>query len=149
MTEALDLIVTTKQAAHEAATLAYQHAQALILDGKRVRIVAQEQEDDRSLRQNAFYWGVVLPEISEQAQINGQRFTVDAYHELFKRQFLGFEVKKVTVAGRKRKTIIRRLRSTTKLKVRAMSEYLEKVQAFAATELGVRFSVQSWEGYTG
>jgi hypothetical protein len=147
--EVLERIVTTREDAHRAATLCYQHAQALIANGVRVRITAEEQEDDRTLQQNRFYWGPCLSEISEQATINSQRYTIDAWHELFKRQFLGYEVLRVHVAGRKRPTIIRRLRSTTKLKVKAMSKYLDEVQAFAATELGVRFSVRNWQEYTG
>lgn len=142
-------IVTTREQAHEAASAMYGCARVLIADGKRVRMACVEEEDDRSAEQNRFYWGPCLTEISEQASIEGQRYTVDAWHELFKRQYLGYEVVKVKVAGRKRPTVIRRLRSTTKLKVRPMSEYLDKLQAFAATELGVRFSARNWEEYAG
>ena len=145
--EVLERVARTREEAHAAATLAYQHAQAVIANGRPAQIVAKEHDDDRTLRQNKFYWGACLRDISEQARIGGQRYTVDAWHELFKRQFLGFEVTKVLVAGRKRPTVIRRLRSTARLKVRAMSKYLDEVQAFAATELGVQFTVQRWEDY--
>lgn len=104
-----------------------------------------EAEDDRSLQQNRLYWGVILRQISERALIAGQRYTADAWHELFKRQFLGYEVIKAPVAGRKRPTIYRRLRSTTKLTVRQMSEYLERVIAFAATDLGVTIDLEPSE----
>lgn len=107
------------------------------------------KEDDRSVQQNKFYWGACLKEISEQARINGQKYTPEAWHELFKRQYLGYEIKKVTVAGSQRKKVIRRLRSTTDLKVRAMSKFLDQVQAFAATELGVHFSVSNWMEWGG
>lgn len=145
----LDRIVATREAAHEAAMLAYRQAQAIIANGQRARITAAEQEDDRSLQANRYYWAVCLREISEQATIGGQRYTVDAWHELFKRQFLGYEVVKVRVAGKKRPTIIRRLRSTTRLKVKAFGKYLDEVQAFAATDLGVHFSIGHWQDYTG
>ena len=59
------------------------------------------------------------------------------------------EVVKVKVAGRKRPTVIRRLRSTTGLSVRAMSNYLDELQAHASSELGVRFSVRDWYEYAG
>lgn len=148
MAEALDIVVATRQGAHAAATGLYTVAKHLIADGKRVRIRAEEAQDDRSVQQNRFYWGVVLAEVSEQAAINGQRWTAEAWHELFKRQFLGYSIRKVAVAGRKRKTVIRALRSTTDLKVRPMSEYLERVIAFAATELSVEFSLRDWVFYT-
>jgi len=53
------------------------------------------------------------------------------------------------VAGRRLKQVIRRLRSTTRLKVKTMSIYLEKFQAFACEDLGVRFSCPNWQEYTG
>ncbi|SHN40293.1 recombination protein NinB [Rhizobacter sp. OV335] len=149
MSDAFDRICRTKEQAHEAARQGYAHAQAILSNGAPVRVLVEQQEDDRSVQQNRFYWGPVLSEISEQAVIEGQRWVSEAWHELFRRQFLGYEVVKVRVAGKKRPTIIRRLRSTTKLKVRAMGNYLDQVQAFAATDLGVRFSVPKWQEYQG
>lgn len=147
--ETLDVLVATKEAAHEAARRAYLFAQQVIANGKAAHIVAHEHEDDRTLTQNRYYWGVVLKEISEQAQIEGQRWTVDAWHELFKRTQLGYEIKRVKVAGRKRAVTIRRLKSTRDLKVKPMGVYLDKVQAFAVTDLGVRFSVDRWQEFQG
>lgn len=147
--EVLDRIVRTREDAHAAATAAYAVAKCVIDNGRPARLVAREHEDDRSLQQNRYYWGVVLPEISEQASIAGVRYASEAWHELFRRQFLGYEIEKVRVAGRKKPVINRRLKSTAKLKVKPFSDYLDKVQAFAATDLGVRFSVRNWEEYQG
>lgn len=147
--EVLDRIVRTREDAHAAATAAYAVAKCVIDNGRPARLVAQEHEDDRTLQQNRFYWGPVLREISEQASIDGQRYSIEAWHELFRRQFLGYEIEKVYVAGRKRPVINRRLRSTRKLKVKPFAKYLDQVQAFAANDLGVRFSVLNWEDYTG
>lgn len=149
MTEALDIVVRTREGAHKVAELAYKKARALIADGKEVRIRAEVAEDDRSLRQNAFYWACVLREISEQAAIDGQRWSADAWHQYGKRTFLGYEFKRTVIAGRKRKAVSKQLRSTTKLSVRRMSEYLEKLMAFAVTDLGVRFSEKRWEDWRG
>lgn len=147
MIESIDVVVSTREGAHNVAKLAYERARMLIADGKRVRLVAEEAEDDRSIQQNRFMWGVVLKEMSEQAQINGQRWAAEAWHELGKRQFLGYEFKKTVIAGRKRKTVSKVLRSTTRLSVKRMSEYLEKLMAFAVTDLGVTFSEHRWENY--
>lgn len=117
--------------------------------GETVDVHLSVHEDDRSLRQNKFYWGYVIKTIAHQARINGQRYTGDAWHELFKREHLGYEVKKVSVAGAKRKRVIRRLRSTTDLTVRQMSKFLEAVMAFAASELGVTFGEAKWETWDG
>lgn len=139
----------TREAAHLAARDGYMQAQLLIADGKRVKVTFEEAEDDRSVQQNRFYWGPCLKEISEQAFMNGSKWSPDAWHEAFKRVFLGYEVIKVKVAGRTRATAYRRLRSTTELSVRAMSNYLDEIQAHAATELGVRFSVRDWYEHAG
>jgi hypothetical protein len=149
MSEALDVVVRTREGAYKVATLAYERARALIADGKEVRIRAEEAEDERSLRQNRFYWGCVLKEISEQARIDGQQWVADAWHQYGKRTFLGYEFKRTVIAGRKRKAVSKQLRSTTKLSVKRMSEYLEKLMAFAVTDLGVRFSEMRWEDWRG
>lgn len=140
-------VVKCREDAHQAAQMAYAHARSIIDNGRPARIAAVEHDDDRSLQQNRFYWGACLRDISEQAKIGGQRYTIDAWHELFRRQFLGYEIEKVHVAGRRKPVINRRLKSTAKLKVRAFSAYLDELQAFAATELGVTFSVAKWQDY--
>lgn len=147
MTDALDIVANNPVRAHEAVQQAWAMGKALTIAGRKFHITAAEAEDDRTLLQNRYYWRACLQEIAEQASINGQRWTAEAWHELFKRMFLGYEIKKVRVAGKKRPTIIRRLKSTAKLKVRAMGDYLDKVQAFASTDLSVRFSVQKWQDY--
>jgi len=145
MPEAVDVIVTTKEGAHQAATEAYRVAQALIGKSKKARIVAVESEDDRTLAANRYYWGVILREISEQASIDGKKYAADAWHELFKRQFLGYEIKRVRVAGRKHPVVTRRLRSTTKTSIKKFNVYLERIQAFAVSDLGVVFSSDWYE----
>lgn len=140
---------STREQAHAAILAANDQAKLLVSLDKRVCIEVREAEDDRSLQQNAYYWGPCLTEISEQAIVCGQRWTVDAWHELFKRQFIGYEVKKIKVAGRKKVTIIRRLKSSTDLSVRQFSDYLDRLQAFASTDLNVRFTVRDWFEHAG
>jgi NinB protein len=142
-------ICTTREAAHAAINAGYAQAKVLLALGRDVAITIAEHEDDRSVAQNRYYWGPCLTEISEQAVVGGQRWTVDAWHELFKRQFIGYGIKKVKVAGRKKATVIRSLKSTTDLTVRQFSDYLDKLQAFAAAELGVLFSIPDWYEHAG
>jgi hypothetical protein len=113
-----------------------------VVRDRQYRLTFAEVREDRSERQNKFYWGAVLKQIAAQAPGN---WTPDAWHEAFKRTVLGFEVVKVRVAGRARPTVYRRLRSTTDLTVKQMSEYLEQVIATAATELGVVFDLDPVE----
>lgn len=141
MTTGLQMVVRTREGAHQGAITLYEHAQTLLAarKGAEVELIVRECEDDRTSRANRFYWGVVLKTIAGHCFVNGERYSADAWHELFKREFLGYSVKRIQVAGRKKKQVIRRLRSTSDLKVRAFSQYLEKIMAYAATELGLEW----------
>ncbi len=143
MAESLDVVARSPQEAHKYLQHAWEAiGKPLTLNGKPVHIQVSGAEI-RSLEANKYYWSTVLKEISEQACIDGQRWSVDAWHELFKRQFLGYEILKFKVAGKKKTQVIRRLKSTTKLKIRAFCIYLDKVIAFAVTDLSVQFS-EDW-----
>jgi hypothetical protein len=83
---------------------------------------------------------VLLKEISEQARIEGRRYTPLMWHGLAKRLHLGYEIKREQVAGRKKTTAYRVLKSVGKQKHKALAEYLDKVTAWAVTDLDVRFS---------
>ena len=118
---------------------------ATLMAGHRLNVKASVQEDDRSLIQNRFYWSAgCLGAIADQAKVAGIGYESEAWHNLFKRKFLGYENLKEKVAGSQRMLIRRRLRSTRDLKVKAMNTYLEQVQAYATTELGVTFENQDW-----
>ena len=135
----MEALATDKESAHRAASYAYREAQEIIARGKRAVICAKEQEDERTLQQLRWYWGVLLREISEQATIDGVKYAPEAWHGLAKRLHLGFEIKREKVAGRKKATISRRLKSVGKLSQRAMTVYLEKVTAWAVADFGVVF----------
>jgi hypothetical protein len=142
-------VVSTREQAHAAAMQAYSIAKLLIQDGRRAMISVCEEEDDRSLKQNKFYWGPCLGEISHQAKLNGVGFDEDGWNWYFKRKFLGYRFKKVMVPGNKRVSVIKELISTKDLSVRKMSTYLDKVQAHAATDFGVEFSCPNWVQWNG
>jgi hypothetical protein len=93
----------------------------------------------RSLEQNSMYWAL-LSDIAEQAYVNGQRFEADTWHEHFKRLCLpetcAKDVDKWKVIPSGDRAL---MMSTTDLNTKEMSEYVEAVTAYAATELGVEF----------
>jgi len=97
-------------------------------------------EDDITQRQRAYLHAVVLTEIAQYARPGDQQFPMKVWKEHFRAEFLGFEV--VTsinpLTGKKHR---RRVRvSTEDLGIRAMAEYIDRIIAFAATELGVQVS---------
>lgn len=93
--------------------------------GKTWQITVKPFKKKRSLHQNALYWkwlGIIAVETGNDP---------DDLHEIFKQQFL-IPVE-VEFAGEV--TSLRR--STTKLNTQDMSAYMDKVNAFAASQLGI------------
>ena len=80
---------------------------------------------------------MVLTEIALYARPNGQQFPMRTWKEHFRKEWLGH--KTVTninpITGRKHRTRVRV--STEDLGIKAMAEYIDRIIAFAATELGV------------
>lgn len=113
----------------------------------RLAVTIEPEEDAKTVQQGKFYWGVILNQISEQARIGGQRYTVDAWHELFKRQFLPRIKKRVYVAGKPRPVITTTIGTTKGIGVRKMSAFIEKVIAFGVNDLNVQFSETRWENH--
>ena len=115
--------------------------------GRSLEVEVRLHQDAKTDRQRRYYHGVVLKSIAEQARPNGQQFPLAVWKEHFRAEFLGF--KTVTainpLTGRKAR---RRVRiSTEDLSVRSYSNFIDRVSAFGATELGVTFqaSFDQWE----
>jgi hypothetical protein len=150
VSDALHLTLHDKDQAGIAVSRALApYCKQLWAQGKVVYVIAQPEEDARTLMQNKFYWGVLLRQIADQAVISGAKWSVDAWHELFKREFLPRLRKKVIVAGRKRPVWITTIGSTRELSVKKMTEYMERVMAYASTELGVVFTERALQGCQG
>ena len=98
-------------------------------DGKRYVLTVALRK--RTPAQNRRYWGKgVLAQIAEQATVNGRLFDAESWHELFKRKFIGVvELPDGSVQGM----------SSTVLNTAEFSEFCTKVEAYAASELGVTF----------
>lgn len=114
---------------------------------ERLTVTVEPEDDAKTVQQGRFLWGVVYSEIAHQATIGGVRYTSDAWHEFFKREYLPRRKTKTLVAGRKRPVISTSLGTTKGLKIKPMSKYIEQVIAYAVTELGVQFSSTDWTQY--
>jgi hypothetical protein len=126
--------------AHTAAKRFLAQCDEMFASGvERIAATACPEEELRSLERNSEYWGFVLRPISEQAQIDGIGATAEGWHDYFRKMFLGYVFKKVRMPGKKRPSIKRELKSTTKLSEKAMRTYCEQVRAHAATTFGVTF----------
>jgi hypothetical protein len=144
-----ELILIEPVQAHRALSALFANdIKAQTMAGQRLKLTLEIAEDERTLKQNAFLWGFVYKHISEQAQIAGIGAIAEGWHVFYKRMHLGYRFRKTLLPGKKRPSVIRELRSTKGLKVKAMSDYLDKVMAHAATTFGVAFPAGvTWESY--
>lgn len=87
-------------------------------DGKKVRLSIEAMRDIRSVKQNAYYWGVVLPILSDETG-----HTAEEMHGTMALEFLSFYDAqfKVTV-----------IRSTTSLNKGEFIEYTAKIRQWAS-----------------
>lgn len=114
--------------------------------GHRLHVEVRLHEDAKTDRQRAYYHGVVLKSIADQARPNDARFPLAVWKEHFRAEYLGFKTitTRNPITGKK---VRRRQRvSTEDLGVKGYSQLIDRVSAFAATELGVSFpsSFEQW-----
>ena len=92
-------------------------------DGNEITAQFTKRRSKRSTKQNAFWWGVVIPILAEHTG-----YTHDEMHEALKAKFLGRE-------DLERGLI--RIGSTAKLSTAEFVELTDRVMLWAAEELGV------------
>ncbi len=87
----------------------------------------------RSMEQNRFYWGIILPCICQGiAEAWGERITVDEAHLLLKQKFLS----RPLVNQNTGEEMARVWPSSAGLNVAQFSKYIEQIAQFAAQFLG-------------
>ena len=101
--------------------------------GFPVRVEIEPHKPNRSYEQNARYWAL-LTEISQQApsSMGGEWHSPEVWHEYCAKRFLGMEAGPFGHGVRKR---------TSTLSVGDFGDYMTQIEAWAATDLGVQFSV--------
>lgn len=136
--------------AHKTMTaLVWQQIKALAMAGHQTMVEVRTAEDCKTDKQRRYLHGYVLMTIARQAKVNGQQFDMRTWKEHFRAEFLGFKAvtTKNPMTGKK---IRRRVRvSTEDLGVKGYGEYIDRVTAFAATELAVEFREEYVDPNTG
>lgn len=102
---------------------------AMAAQDKPLSVTVTEHKAKRNNPQNALYWAT-LREIAEQGWVGGKRYSDEAWHEMFKRKFIGLE----ELPDGSQSGI-----STTTLNVGDFADYINQIQAYAASELGIVF----------
>ena len=142
------ILHNAEQAAMAIRNVAAPKCREIWATGQLVEATFRTHEDAKTDRQRAYYHGVVLKTIAQQARPNGEQHALAVWKEYFRAEYLGYKTvtTKNPITGKK---VRRRVRvSTEGLGVKGYSQLIDRVSAFAATELGVTFpaSFQQWEG---
>ena len=141
------VVLSDPVAAHAAITRIWPNIKGELLAGNRHVIEVRPYEDKLSDSQRRYYHGYILEEIARQARINGRAYPMPVWKEHFRAEYLSHKTvtSKNPLTGKK---VRRRVRvSTEDLGVKGYSQLIDRVSAFAATELGVTFpaSFDQWE----
>lgn len=135
----------------EASKDAAKHAIYCINDYGSLEVVIRQSKKARTNAHNSALWAAIMRDIAGQAVVDGRTYSADIWHEHFKREFLPTEsdedYEKMVVPGYQKWEMLPNGEmilkgSTTKLTPYGMSVYMTRVEAYAATELGVRFSAR-------
>ena len=133
---------------------AQQHLNSVVLPfareqiarGVPVDVEIRLHDDAKTDKQRAYYHGILLKAISQQAAPLGVKHGLSVWKEFFRAEFLGH--KTVTtlnpITGKKSR---RRVRiSSEDLGVRGYAKLIDRVAAYAVTELGVQIPM-TWAEY--
>ena len=123
-----------REALHLASLVSFLTAnwKAFADQGRFLAVTVQVYRSKRSLEQNRRYFGpAVLGAIVDQAWVDGRRYDKQSWHDYFCRQFIG--VIELPFGGT-------RAMHSSDLDIEEFSEFMQEVEAYAAQELGVRFT---------
>ena len=120
-------VLRDEQQAAQMLAFVKANARAMAEQGKPLAVTVEEHKAVRSSAQNRRYWALMRG-IAESAYVGGKQFSDEAWHEFFKRKFIGLE----ELPGGNTAGI-----STTTLDVAGFGSYMEQIEAYAASELGI------------
>ena len=133
--------------AREVISQAWNVAKPNLLAGRKMVIRLVDYEEAKTEQQRKYYHGYILTEITRQAKVDGNKYAFEVWKEHFRKTYLGSKRKKIIdpMTGKKSWRLERI--STESLGVKGYNMLIEKVTAFACTELGVVFN-ETFESYT-
>lgn len=139
------IVLSNEIAVNAAITAIRLNWQAAAQSGNPLAARIYTHKETRTGEQNRLMW-VRLGEISDQAFINGQRFSAEVWAEHLKREFLPEHEgpSRYVKKGYCKWSILpngeRVLKgSTTQLTTAGFSNYMDQIMSYAAQELGVMF----------
>lgn len=129
MTDYVNITLHNEQQGHIAFTAAWKTCKAHLNAGRKLLLLVKPPK--RTKAQNRRYWGDgILAQIAAQAVVGGKLYSTEVWHEQMKRLFIGvIELPNGQVIGK----------SSTDLTTVEFSEFSDKVEAYAVTDLNVVF----------
>lgn len=101
-----------------------------LMNGKKITVTVERLAKKRSLNQNAYYWGVLIPHLQTAFFDIGENLTKEEIHAFLKHQYLRTERE-----NPKTNELLTFIRSTSNLKVYEFGLYIEQCLQFAAQSL--------------
>lgn len=110
----------------------------------KLKITVEKYRSNRSVNQNNYYWGVVIPILGDWAGVDQYEY-VEQVHIPLKRMFLGRVKREIPlndslfgkVFKSQRTAILDEIQSTAKLNTAEFAEYIDKVRRWAKIEHNV------------
>lgn len=112
-------------------TTIYNNLGAWLEANAELEVCIRPYNSKRSVEQNRRLWKI-YGELADKAWVNGRRYNAETWHEYCKGVLLGFDIKAMP-DGTEVKTPI----STTTLNTAEMTDYQNRLQAWAAREFGI------------
>lgn len=112
-------------------TTIYNNLGAWLEANAELEVSIRPYNSKRSIEQNRRLWKI-YGELADKAWVNGRRYSAETWHEYCKGMFLGYELKAMP-DGTEIKTPI----STTTLNTAEMTDYQNRLQAWAAGNFGL------------
>lgn len=112
-------------------TTIYNNLGVWLESNAELEVCIRPYNSKRSIEQNRRLWKI-YGELADKAWVNGRRYSAETWHEYCKGMFLGFELKAMP-DGTELKTPI----STTTLNTAEMTDYQNRLQAWAAGNFGL------------
>lgn len=95
-------------------------------------ISVERAKKKRSIEQNRYYWGIIVPMVKEGMIEVGYRMTTEATHEFLK---MNFNI--VEITNEKTGEILKSIGSTTEMSTSQMMEYFANIYQWASEYLGI------------
>lgn len=112
-------------------TTIYNNLGAWLESNAELEVCIRPYNSKRSVEQNRRLWKI-YSKLEDEAWVNGRRYSAETWHEYCKGMFLGYELKAMP-DGTEVKTPI----STTTLNTAEMTDYQNRLQAWAAGNFGL------------